>query len=196
MRTLLLRLTPLFFIASPLLAQEGAHEAPRGGLLSPNTGLMFWTVIVFVVLWLILTKFAFKPLTAAVRAREQALESAIEEARRDREEAARVLAEHRRQLEGARDEVQRLIVEGRQAGERVRAEILEKAHAEQRALLERAQREIGAERDRAINELRAEAVDLAIRGASKVIERNLDDKTNRALVEEFLASVTPRSPSV
>ncbi len=191
MRTVLFRLIPLFFLSSPLLAQKATEAAPKGGLLSPNTGLMFWTVFVFLILWVILTRFAFKPLTAAVRAREEALENSIEAARRDREEAARVLEEHRRQLEGARDEVQKLIVDGRQAGERVRAEILEKAQGEQREMLERARREIQAERDRAMAELRAEAVELAIRGAGKVIQRNLDDDANRALVEEFLASLTP-----
>jgi F-type H+-transporting ATPase subunit b len=73
----------------------------------------------------------------------------------------------------------------------MRGELLEQTRQQQQELLERARREIDAERDRAIAELRREAVDLAIAGASKVIERNLDDTSNRQLVENFLGSLTP-----
>jgi F-type H+-transporting ATPase subunit b len=168
-------------------AQEAEHADTN--LLSLHGGLMFWTLIIFVLLLFVLTRFAFKPITAAVIAREQALQKAIDDAKRDREEAARVLAEHRAALDAARGDAQRLIVDGREAGERVRAEIVEQARAEQQEMMERVRREIASEKDRAIAELRREAVDLAIKGAGKVIEKNLDDAANRKLVEEFLASV-------
>jgi F-type H+-transporting ATPase subunit b len=71
----------------------------------------------------------------------------------------------------------------------MRADLLEQTHLQQAELLERARRDIDAERDRAIADLRREAVDLALAGASKVIERNLDDAGNRRLVEQFLASI-------
>ncbi len=90
-----------------LLIQEAAAEEAKGGLLSPHGGLMFWTLAIFLVLWFILTKFAFKPITAAVEAREKALEDAIVAAKVDREEAAKILAEHRAQIEAARAEAQR-----------------------------------------------------------------------------------------
>ena len=174
--------------AAPLAAQE-EHAAGGGGFLSPNTGLMFWTLIIFLILLFVLSRYAFKPITAAVAAREEALQRALDDARRDREEAARLLEEHRRAIEGARAEAQRFIAEGHAAGEKLREQMLEQARREQQEVLERARQEIGAERDRAIAELRREAVDLAIRGASRVIEKNLDDQTNRRLVEEFLGSV-------
>ena len=63
MRTLLRSLPLLLVTASPLLAQEGAHE--KVNLLQPNAGLMFWTLIIFVVLLLVLSRFAFKPIIAA-----------------------------------------------------------------------------------------------------------------------------------
>lgn len=170
-------------------AQEAAEHAADTNLLSLHGGLMFWTLIIFVILLFVLTRFAFKPITAAVVAREQALQRAIDDAKRDREEAARVLAEHRAALDAARGDAQRLIVEGREAGERVRAEIVEAARAEQQEMMERVRREIASEKDRAIAELRREAVDLAILGAGKVIEKNYDDAANRKLVEDFLASV-------
>jgi F-type H+-transporting ATPase subunit b len=119
-----------------------------------------------------------------------ALEAAIAAAKRDRDEAAKLLEEHRRQIENARNEAQRFISEGRQTAEKMRADLLEQTRGEQQEILERARREIEAERDRAIAALRREAVDLAIAGASKVIEQNLDSSSNRRLVESFLASVS------
>ena len=180
-------LAVLVLLTTPSLAL--AAEPGDTNLLSLHGGLMFWTLIIFVILLIVLTKFAFKPITAAVIAREQALMKAIDDAKRDREEAARVLAEHRAALDAARGDAQRLIVEGREAGERVRAEIVEQARVEQHEMMERVRREIASEKDRAIMELRREAVDLAIKGAGKVIEKNLDDASNRKLVEDFLASV-------
>lgn len=179
------------------VAEQGAHEAAGGStLLSPNTGLMVWTVLLFVVLWFILSKFAFPKITEAVRAREQALQDAIDAAKRDRENAEVLLKEQRTGIANARDEAQRIIAEGRTVAEQMRTKLLEDTHAEQQGLLERARQEIAAERDRAIADLRREAVDLAIAGASKVIEKNLDESSNRKIVESFLASipVKPATP--
>jgi len=192
MRTLLRSLALSVLLAAPALAQE---EAPKADLLSPSYGLMAWTLIIFVVLAIILSKFAFGPITAAVRAREAALEEAITAAKRDREEAARLLEQHRVALDASRGEAQKLIADARVAAERVRAELVEQAHAEQASMLVRARQEIESEKSNAIAQLRREAVDLAIAGAGKVIERNLDQAANRQLVESFLASVTPAAVS-
>ena len=186
MRTVLRSLALLAFTATPALAEE-----TKKSLLDPNYGLMFWTLIIFVVLAFVLSKYAFGPITKSVEAREQALEDAINAAKRDREEAARLLAEHRAQLDAARGEAQKLIADARVAADRVRAELIEQAHAEQATMLARARQEIETQKTKAIAELRREAVNLAIAGASKVIERNLDQASNRELVEKFLASVSP-----
>jgi F-type H+-transporting ATPase subunit b len=174
--------------AAPLQAQE---HASTPGLMSPNTGLMFWTLFIFLVLLWVLKRFAFPVMLASVEAREKALEDAISAAKRDREEAAQLLAQHRAALDASRGEAQKLIAEAREAAERVRSELVEQAHAEQSQMLARARAEIESEKVRAIADLRREAVELAIVGAEKVIEKNLDDASNRQLVERFLASVTP-----
>lgn len=191
MRTLLRSLFLVAVAGSPALAQE-AHKVD---LLSPNYGLMVWTLVIFLILLFVLSKFAFKPIIAAVEAREQALEDAINSAKRDREEAALLLAQHRAALDASRGEGQKLIADARAAAERVRTELVEQAHAEQARMLERARAEIDAERAKAIAELRKEAVDLAILGAGKVIGQNLDRDANRKLVESFLASVSTSAVS-
>jgi F-type H+-transporting ATPase subunit b len=179
-----------FIFALLQTAQVAPEESTQSGdLLTPNGGLMFWTFVVFVFLLVVLGRFVFPKITAAVEARERALEEAIEGAKRDREEAARVLAEQQRQIEAARTEAQKIIVEGRQVGEKLRADMVEETHRQQQAMLERARREIDAEKENAIAALRREAIDLAIAGASKVIEKNLDDQSNRTIVENFLSSI-------
>jgi F-type H+-transporting ATPase subunit b len=191
MRTLL-RSLPLLVLTPALASAQEAHPV---NLLAPNYGLMFWTLIIFAALLLVLAKFAFKPITAAVEARERALQDALDAAKRDREEAALLLAQHRAALDASRAEGQKLIADARAAAERVRAELVEQAHAEQARMLERARAEIETERAKAIADLRREAVDLAIMGAGKVIGQNLDRDANRRLVESFLESVSPAAVS-
>ena len=184
----LFAITGGLLVAAPLMAQEGG-AASGGNILSPNGGLVIWTLVIFLILMGVLSKFAFKPITAAVAAREKALEDALEQARRDRDEAAVQLVEHRRLLEQAHTDAQRIISEGRSAGDSIRQQLIEQTHAQQKALLERARKEIQEERVQALVELRAVTVDLAILGAGKVIEQNLDDRANRKLVDEFLAGL-------
>jgi len=109
----------------PTAANALPEEAlPSGDLLTPTGGLMFWTLIIFLILFAILGKLVFPKITAAVEAREKALEEAIEAAKRDREEAARALAEQLKQIEAARVEAQKIIVDGRQMGETLRAQMI------------------------------------------------------------------------
>ena len=182
-------MTTLIFalLQSAQIAPE--ESGASGNLLSPDGGLMFWTLVVFLFLFFILGRFVFPKITAAVEAREKALEEAIEGAKADREAAAKALAEQLKQIEAARLEAQKIIVEGRQVGDKLRADMMEETHKQQQAMLERARHEIEAEKDNAIAALRREAIELAIAGASKVIEKNLDDQANRKIVETFLSSI-------
>ena len=174
----------LFLSIAATVQEEGGAD-----LLSPNGGLMFWTIVIFVLLLILLSRFAFKPMLAAVEARERSLQAALDAAKRDREDAERVLAEHRAQLEKGRAEAQKLITDGRATAEKLRNDLMEQTKVQQQEMLDRARREIETEKTNAIAALRREAVDLAIAGAGKVIERNLDNEANRKLVESYLGSV-------
>jgi F-type H+-transporting ATPase subunit b len=189
MRKLLTILSASIVTALPLAAQEA--EAPKGGLLTPSGGLMLWTLVIFIVVLFVLSKFAYPKILEAVEAREKTLADAIEAAKKDRDEAAKLLAEHQKALAATRDEAQKIITDARTAGEKVRADVIEQAHKEQQTMLERARAEIVSEKDKALAELRKQTVELAVRAASKVIERNLDVESNRAVVESFLASIEP-----
>jgi F-type H+-transporting ATPase subunit b len=181
--------TLVFALLQQIVNSVPEEAAPSGDLLTPVGGLMFWTLVTFVILFAILGKLVFPKITAAVEAREKALEEAIEGAKADREAAAKALAEQLKQIEAARLEAQKIIVEGRQVGDKLRADMMEETHKQQQAMLERARHEIEAEKENAIAALRREAIELAIAGASKVIEKNLDDQANRKIVETFLSSI-------
>ncbi len=189
MRRILASLTLSLASATALLAQEEHAAGESTNLLDPKAGLMFWTLIIFVFLLVVLSKFAYKPMLAAVEAREAALEKAIGDANADRAEAARLLAEQQKQLAETRADVQKVMADGRAATEALRAEMLEKVKAEGADMLDRTRREMEAEKVKAVADLRREAVDLAITGASKVIGRNLDSAMDRSLVESYLASL-------
>jgi F-type H+-transporting ATPase subunit b len=174
------------------LLQEHA-AAPPQGLMSIQLNLMFWTILIFGILFFLLKKYAYPAILEAVEKREKALADAIEGAKRDRDEAAKLLADHRARIEAARDEAQKFIADARVLSEKSRADLLEQTRGEQQEMLERARRDIIVERDKAIAQLRREAVELAIAGASKVIEENLDTDKNRKVVESFLASMSAES---
>ena len=189
MRSSLIRSLALLALA---LAALFAQEAEGGGtrtFMQPDTGLMFWTLVIFVVLMFILSKFAFGPLTKAVEDRERALQEAIDKAQADREAAAKLLQEHQAKIEAAHDEAQKFIAESRGVAEKMRTDMIEQTRKEQQEILERARRDIDSEKEKAIAQLRREAVDLALAGASKVVEQNLESAKNRQIVESYLSSI-------
>ena len=178
--------------AASLLPASTAFASETEGpvnLLDPKVGLMFWTLIIFGLLFTVLAKFAFKPLFAAVEAREKALEDAIDGAKRDRAAAEEALAAQRAQLEAARTEAQQIIADSRATAEKMRNDLMAQTKQQQEEMIEQARRAIDGEKSAAIAALRTEAIDLAIAGASRVIEQNLDSQSNRKIVESFLASL-------
>jgi F-type H+-transporting ATPase subunit b len=186
MRTLLSAAAFLVLSASPALA---AAEGGKVNLLDPHYGLITWTIVVFVATFLLLRKFAWGPILAAVQGREQALLDAIAAAERDRNEAATLVAEQKAAIEAARNEAQRYIAEGRATAESMRAEMLEQTRQQQAEMLDRARKEIEAEQVKAVDALRREAVDLALAGAGKLIGQKLDASTDRQMVEQYLTSL-------
>jgi len=175
-----------------LTAIQEQHAAPSGPL-TVEFGLMFWTVVVFLLLLLLLKRFAYPALLGAVEARERALQEQLDAAERNRVESEALLAEHKKLLAEAKTQAHALLVEARTSAEKERAVAMEKTLQEQQQLLERARRDIAAERDRAIAELRQEAVELSLAAASKLIGERLNSETDRKLVQEYLSSLDLRN---
>ena len=165
----------------PVMAQVGG-----GGMFDLNLGLSVWTTLVFITLLGILWKFAWRPILEMVQAREDGIQGTLDQAANQRDEAAKLLAEHRQQMADARRQAQKTIAEGKEAGERVRQDIEEKARAEGDAMIERARESIEREKDAALDELRKESVDLALAAAAKLVQESLGEKKDRELVMGFI----------
>ena len=192
MRRSLFALTAFVLLgATPLLAQEHG-EGGGGGLLSVNPGLSIWTIVIFLIVLVILSKAAYPRILGAVEAREAHIAQLTEAAERDREEAAALAAENRRLVEDTRARVHGALEEARQQAEKMRAEVVESANRERAELMERARRDLVAEREVALDTVRRDAVVLAMAAAEKLVRRSLDSEDNRRLVQEALAQMGQR----
>ncbi len=168
------------------------QEAEGHGPASPfevNFGLIFWTWLVFIGLFLVLRKYAWPAIVNATEERERKIAHQLQEAERMNAESQAALEEHKQLLAGAKEEASSLINEAKTVAEKERQATLAKARDEHEQMLDRAKREIAAERDRAVTELRREAVDLSLAAASRLVEENLDDAANRKLVVDYLGSL-------
>lgn len=164
-----------------LTAQEGG-----GGPFSINPGLSIWTSAVFLLLLAILWRFAWGPILQVLDERSERIQGALDDSARQREEAARLLEEHKRQLADARRQAQEIVQEGKTAGEKLRKEIEEKARKEGQALLDRARTDIEREKEAALGEIRKEAVELALAAAARLMREELDRDRDRELVLGYL----------
>ncbi len=177
------------------LVQEahGAAEGGPGGPFSLEPGLIIWTWIVFIALFLLLRRYAWPAIVRLTEERERRIAKQLQEAEAMNAESKAALEEHRRLLASAKDEAQALLAEAKTVSAREREQLLAKAREEQDQILDRAKREIAAERERAIMQLRREAVDLSLAAASKLIQERLDSDGDRRIVEQYLSSVRSKS---
>ena len=181
-------------LAAAVALLPATARAAEGGdssslLIQPQFGTIFWTVVTFAILWFLLGRYAWKPLLAAVEAREAGIRDAIEAAERERDEAQRLLDEQRAMLNLARKERADAVEAGRRDAERLKAEILEEARKQREQLMKQAQAQIDAGLRQARAELKGEAADLAIQAAGKLLGKNLDDQTQRRIVDDYLAEL-------
>ncbi len=165
----------------------------EGGLIDPQPGLAIWTLITFVIVAGFLKWKVWGPLMAAIDAREQSIQKAVDQARLEREQAEKLLAEQQQAAAKARAEAAELVRKNRAEIDAAKAELMAKAKAESEALLVAARKQIDDDKRKAVAEIRQLAVDLALAAAGKVVATKLDDAAHRALAEEFIGSVGPRA---
>ncbi|MEO8449446.1 MAG: F0F1 ATP synthase subunit B [Gemmatimonadota bacterium] len=174
----------------PVLAaiQEAEHGASAGPF-AVNPGLIIWTWIVFIALFLVLRRYAWPQILKATEQREQKIADQLSQAEKMNTEARTLLEEQKKLTAEARNAAQTMLAEAKAVMEKERAAAIEKTKAEQEALLERARREIVAEQEKAIAELRREAIDLALGAAGRVIGQRLDADQDRKIVMDYLSKV-------
>jgi len=170
-------------------AETGGEEEGGSFLVTPDIGLMIWTLLVFGLTMLLLWKLAFPRIRAALDRRQQAIEESIDAAERTREEADKLLAEYRERLTAARHQADEIVARARKSGEQQEADSVASGKARREELLEQARKDIETETRRAIQEIRAEVADLTIMATEKVTRKTLTDDDQRRLVEEAVAEL-------
>ena len=160
-----------------------------GGIADINPGLTLWTGITFIVLLLVLRKFAWGPIVSMLDERERTIRDAIEQAKKERLEAERLLADQKESLSRAQREAADLAKRSQADMEALRVDLTAKARKEADDLVAGARIQIQEEKAKAMTEIRAVAADLAVAGAKRLIELNMDEQKQRALVEEYLSQL-------
>ena len=150
---------------------------------------MIWTLLAFLVAFLVLRKWALPAITEALDKRQRAIEESIETAERARAESAELLEEYRERLREARAQADEIVARARKAAEVHERETVEEARAKREELLEQTRRDIEAETRRAIQEIRTEVADLTILATEKVTRKTLDEDDQKRLVEEALGEL-------
>lgn len=170
-----------------LVAAQVAEEDDTNPLLAPSPGLMVWTLVIFLITFFVLRKYAFGPLSQAIEKRRDDIARSIDEAERSRDEATALLEDYKRQLAEARREADALREQGRRDGERQAQEILGQANQQRERVITDAQTQIDAQTRQAASGLRDDVVNLALLAAEKVSRRTLTDEDHRRLIEEAIS---------
>ena len=155
-------------------------------LVQLDPGLYVWTILTFLLLFFLLTKFAWKPLLKALAEREEKIRSSLEKADEAQQKLERLGAEGEEIIGKARAEAQSIVSDGKKASEKVRGEIETKAKEKANTIVAQAEKQITAEKEKAISEIRSEVAALSIQIAEKLIRKNLSQKDNMALINESL----------
>lgn len=172
-----------------LAASEGGKEEGGSFLVSPNVGLMLWTLIAFGVSMLILKKFAFPAIGDALDKRAATIDESLNAAVRTKEEAEELLEEYRARLKEAREQAEDIVARSRKAADTTLEEAKSAAKEygeEQRAAT---LKEIEAAKQLALDDIRKEVADLTVIATEKVTRKSLDDADHRRLIEEALSEV-------
>jgi len=164
-------------LASPVLA---------AGIMDLNPGLTLWTAITFLVLIFVLWKFAFGPISRMLVERETTIRDSIDSARKEREEAEKLLAQQKDALLKAQREAAELAKRNQQEMENFRTQLTAQAKKEADDLVTAARKSIQEEKKLAVSQLRAEVADLAVAAAARIVKSSLDEKTQRQLVDEYI----------
>jgi F-type H+-transporting ATPase subunit b len=172
-----------------VIAAAAKKEEGGSFLVSPDIGLMVWTLLVFAISGYLLKKYAFPQIAEALDKRQRIIEDSLNTAANTRAEAEKLLEEYRERLAAAREQADAILARARKAAETSEQETLAEAKARREELLAQTKRDIEAETRRAIQDIRNEVADLTILATEKITRKTLTDKDQRKLVEETLAEL-------
>lgn len=175
-----------FALIALLQHEEHAAEGGNNMLLNVNPGLIFWTVVTFVLLLLILKKVAWKPILSALDERENFIRESLDKSERAIAEADRLLKENKANLDRAEVESQKIITQGREFAEKLKTQILSDSKAEAQKIIDEATLEIKRKNEEAMEELKGQIASIAVDAAEKILRENLDKEKMSELANKYI----------
>jgi F-type H+-transporting ATPase subunit b len=158
-------------------------------LIQVTPGLMIWTIVCFLITLFVLKRFAFGPIQTAIDQRRDRIRQSLDEADHAREEARRLLQEHRKLISSAQGDAEEILSEARRVADANERRMREELEADRQRRLEETRRQIEAETRRALEQIRLEVVDLSLLAASKVTRKSLDGADHKRLIEEAVGEL-------
>jgi F-type H+-transporting ATPase subunit b len=155
-------------------------------LIKVVPGLMIWTLIAFLITLFVLKKYAFGPIQKTIDERRERIRRSIEEAEDARDEARKLLEEHRALLGEARGQAEEILTEARRVAESQRQRVKEETEADRHRRLEETKRQIEAETQRALGLIRSEVAELTLIATQKVTGKVLEDEDHRRLIDDAI----------
>ena len=191
------KLLTIAIVALAALPLYAAEEAPAAALspFSGNLGNAVWTLAIFLIVVVMLGKFAWGPVLGLLREREDFIHRSLSDAKRDRDAAEARLKEYAAKLQSAQQEAVGIIEQARRDAESARDDVRQRAKDEADKMIANAERQIQLETSRAVQQIRQEAVDLSVTIASKLLQRNISKEDNEKLIADTLKQIesSPRS---
>lgn len=184
-------------MAAPALAAEGGHA--EGGANNPfagDIGNALWTVIIFVLVLVVLGKYAWGPILGNLQARENFIFESLEKAKKDRDEAEARLKQYEERLASARAEAAAIVDEGRRDAVVVKQQIEKDAREEANRMIERARREIQIATDTATKEIYTLSTRLAVEMATRLVSRQLTVEDQERLIADSIEALKSRPQRV
>lgn len=171
------------------LAAGSAEEEGGNFLVTPELGLMIWTLLIFGITFMVLKKFAFPKIGEALDKRAATIRESLEAAEQQKEESDKLLADYRQRLTEAREQADEIVSKARKAAENTKSEATIEGQAKREELVDAARKDIEAEKARALDDIRKEVANLTILATEQVTRKSLDDAAHKELVEDALREV-------
>jgi len=167
------------------LASEGG-----GSIIDVNPGVIFWTVVTFVILLIVLKKVAWKPILAALDQREASIRESLEKAEKAKEESEKILQANQEKLAKADEEAKKLVNKSRQYAEGLKEQMLKDSKEQAQKIITDATLEIERQKETAFEELKSQVAEIAVKAAEKILKENLDNETQKKIADNYINEIT------
>lgn len=159
-------------------------------LLTPGTGLIVWQTIIFLLLFFLLAKFAWKPILNSLKIREESIQTALDAAEKAKEEMAQLQADNKKMMDEARQQRDEILKEARDVANTIKEEAKEEASKQTEKMISDARAAINNEKQAALSEVKGQVADLVLQVTEKILRENLEnDSAQKDLINKYVKDV-------